>query len=263
MYYRRREGFTIIEVLTVIAIIGILAALIFPAIGTARMRAKQTQCMSNMYNIFTAIKSFQLDEHRYPDFIAGPVQYDSSNKVIPLERNTGMGTLGPGISGDRMVALYPEYIKSISALKCPLSTLNAGGVEYATSSISDDPMFAYSPPAPYIPKSDRSKTQYQVYLYSSYDCQQPKGFPLEAHYSNLWYYVADPTDPSTPQAYERQLWWRTPPEDTMVTWCSFHRGSASNPASKDLVLFLDGRVKPMPSGPMMDWTIAWMVPAPS
>ncbi|MGC9318091.1 MAG: type II secretion system protein [Armatimonadota bacterium] len=58
---RRRRGFTLIELLTVIGIIAVLVAILFPVFASARARARQARCLSNMQQIGQAIEGYVQD----------------------------------------------------------------------------------------------------------------------------------------------------------------------------------------------------------
>ncbi|MHB0912428.1 MAG: type II secretion system protein [Armatimonadota bacterium] len=266
MILKRERGFTIIELLTVIAIIAILAAIIFPVMSAARRQAKKTQCISNLAQVHRSVKLFEQDEHRFPEFIAGPVEFDGSGAVVPIDKSRGM-------VDNRLVSLYPEYIKSIDGLRCPESVLNGEGLTYSTTDWISDPVTQILIDQGLTNQlrvswdSVNGVSMYKLYKYSSYDYQAPPGaVSPEAHYSTAWMFY-DPQDTENTNEENnlgpRQLHWRNPPEDTVITWCSHHRDVAGDGTlkggSKDLVLFLDGRVKLLKSADLATWTDAWKV----
>ncbi|MDR1281750.1 MAG: DUF1559 domain-containing protein [Opitutaceae bacterium] len=61
-----RHAFTLVELLTVIAIIGILAAIIIPAVGKVRESAKDVTCKSNLRQIATALAIYATEHGRFP-----------------------------------------------------------------------------------------------------------------------------------------------------------------------------------------------------
>lgn len=61
------KGFTLVELLVVIGIIGILAMMLLPQFSGMRDRARIASCQSNLKNIGTQLESFYADRERYPD----------------------------------------------------------------------------------------------------------------------------------------------------------------------------------------------------
>lgn len=73
-----RRAFTLVELLTVIAIIGILAALCFPSYRRVREQAKAASCTSNLHQVGLAIMIYANENNQYPEL------YDRMDKLEQL-----------------------------------------------------------------------------------------------------------------------------------------------------------------------------------
>ena len=76
----RPAGFTLVELLVVITIIGMLVALLLPAVNAARGRAMMTQCANNQRNLGLAMLNFESTKGNFPGYVQ-PVKRSNSNYV--------------------------------------------------------------------------------------------------------------------------------------------------------------------------------------
>jgi type IV pilus assembly protein PilA len=78
---RFRTGFTLIELMIVVAIIGLLAALAIPNFLKFQARSKQSEARSNLKSYFTAERSYYADKQMFLD-VAGPIGFgpESANR---------------------------------------------------------------------------------------------------------------------------------------------------------------------------------------
>lgn len=63
---RRNNGFTLIEVLVVVVILGILAAVVVPRVMDQPDKAKVTKARADINSLVTALNIYRLDNNQYP-----------------------------------------------------------------------------------------------------------------------------------------------------------------------------------------------------
>ena len=129
----RRRGFTLIEMLVVVAIVGLLVSLLVPSLTRAREQTRQVTCKSNLHQIGTAIMSYA-----YP---AGVIPFGPDVQGIPpmLEANDGSkatnqiwtGPQTPATSNMALGLLMSRAFAFPELLYCPADDSSDPIVEWA------------------------------------------------------------------------------------------------------------------------------------
>ena len=98
---RKQEGFTLIELMIVVAIIGILAAIAIPNFLQYQMKSRQSEAKTNLQAIKTSEVSFQAERGCYMGVTAEPLQTPAAvgAKMAPYTWGTGQPASNPIATG--------------------------------------------------------------------------------------------------------------------------------------------------------------------
>lgn len=82
MNLKQQNGFTLIEIMIVVGIIGILAAIAIPSFQSAATRAQRQSCAINRKNIDGAKASWALEQRQSPDAVPADADIFGAGKYI-------------------------------------------------------------------------------------------------------------------------------------------------------------------------------------
>ena len=116
----KRKRFTLIELLVVIAIIAILAAILLPALNSARERGRTAACINNLKQLGSGVQ-----------------QYVNEGNIFPVFYSSA--ALGGSYFANWKAIIYPYVIGSLPATVQALSPQLSSGV-YACPSWTEDGM---------------------------------------------------------------------------------------------------------------------------
>jgi type II secretory pathway pseudopilin PulG len=128
----RRGGFTLVELIVLIAIVTILAALLLSALGRARERSRVVQCTNNLRQMGTALQSFYASRRVYPAAANPPNGSWYSVHFLLLEY-LGEQPIANQLAKDMPKGLEPNWPDPplhVEVFRCPADVYRNGANNY-------------------------------------------------------------------------------------------------------------------------------------
>lgn len=140
-----RGGFTLLEMLVAVSIVGILLALLVPAVQRARESSRRAQCANNLHQIGLALHAYASAHGTFPGSFNGPGYSPQAAILSQLDQPAVFNALNwnerAGLSILPDSANHTVYAHSIRTYSCPTDEAppaGAGRTCYAGSCGVDD-----------------------------------------------------------------------------------------------------------------------------
>lgn len=161
MVTRKQAAFTLVELLVVITIIGMLMALLLPAVQAARESARRATCTNNQHNISLALLEFESARRHFPGFRDSLLPLPPAPPGPPVLRRTPNNAFSwvvmilPQLERSDLFDMWKSYAEngdpiqqvSVPIVVCPSDTEDAGqenALSYVVNAGTDDNVRNYN-----------------------------------------------------------------------------------------------------------------------
>ena len=90
----KQKGFTLVEIMIVVAIIALLAAIAVPGFLRARKRSQASRILNDLRMIDAAVDQYAIETNRSTSFVVGVTDWTNYLKKNSMLYNTGKSLLG-------------------------------------------------------------------------------------------------------------------------------------------------------------------------
>jgi len=186
----RRQGFTLVELLAVVATIAILAALLLPILSRAKIKAQRTACFSNLRQLGFAWQMYYTDNNGYlaASFPGSPEVWVQGNMTNAAE------AVNPNLIAQG--SLF-RYAQNVSVYHCPgdMGVSVGGKVLPSVRSYSMNCFMGWRDPN--LPPMPETASGYKNFFAKDSDLQRPSELWVlideDERSNNDGFFLTDPT----------------------------------------------------------------------